>query len=54
MTKIFSTEDGNLDTSIRIVKERTYSDVDLSLSSRTSTDGDVFKKTDAASVKQAH
>ena len=53
MTKIFSTEDGNLDTSIRIVKERTYSDVDLSLSSRTSTDGDVFKKTDAASVKQA-
>ena len=53
MAKRFSTEDGKLDTSIRVVKERDYSDLDLSLSSRTSTDGDVFKKTDAASVKQA-
>lgn len=53
MAKIFSTEDGKLDTSIRVVKEREYSDIDLSLSARTSTDGDVFKKTDAASVKQA-
>lgn len=53
MAKIFSNEDGKLDTSIRVVKEREYSDVDLSLSARTSTDGDVFKKTDAASVKQA-
>jgi phage baseplate assembly protein W len=53
MAKIYSTEDGNLNTSIRIVKEREYSDVDLSLTARTATDGDVFKKTDAASVKQA-
>lgn len=53
MAKIYSTEDGNLNTSIRVVKEREYSDIDLTLSSRTSTDGDVFKKTDAASVKQS-
>ena len=53
MAKIYSTEDGNLNTSIRIVKEREYSDIDLSLTARTATDGDVFKKTDAASVKQA-
>ena len=53
MAKIFSTEDGKLDTSIRVVKERQYSDIDLSLEARTNTDGDVFKKTDAASVKQA-
>lgn len=53
MAKIYSTEDGNLNTSIRVVKEREYSDIDLSLTARTATDGDVFKKTDAASVKQA-
>jgi len=53
MSKIFSTEDGNLNSSIRVVKEREYSDIDLSLGARTSTDGDVFRKTDAASVKQA-
>jgi len=53
MSKIFSTEDGNLNSSIRVVKERVYSDIDLSLDARTSTDGDVFRKTDAASVKQA-
>lgn len=53
MSKIFSTEDGNLSSSIRVVKERVYSDIDLSLDARTSTDGDVFRKTDAASVKQA-
>lgn len=53
MSKIFSTEDGNLNSSIRVVKKREYSDIDLSLDARTSTDGDVFKKTDAASVKQA-
>lgn len=53
MSKIFSTEDGKLNSSIRVVKERLYSDIDLSLDARSSTDGDVFKKTDAASVKQA-
>lgn len=53
MAKIFSTEDGNLNKSIRVKREREYSDIDLSLSARTETDGDVFKKTDAAAVKQA-
>lgn len=53
MAKIFSTEDGNLSSNTRVVKTRDYSDIDLSLDARTSTDGDVFKKTDAASVKQA-
>lgn len=53
MAKLFSTEDGNLSTSIRITRERLYSDIDLSLEARTSTDGDVYKKTDAAAVKQA-
>ena len=45
--------DGNLSNSNRVVKERLYSDIDLTFFARTSTDGDVFKKTDAASVKQA-
>jgi phage baseplate assembly protein W len=53
MAKIFSTEDGNLSTSLRVTKERKYSDIDLSLSARTSTDGDVYRKTDASAVKQA-
>ena len=53
MSTIFSTEDGDLNKSIRVVKEREYSDIDLSLGARTSTDGDVFRKTDAASVRQA-
>lgn len=53
MSKVFSTEDGNLSSDIRIVKERVYSDVDLSLEARTTSDGDVYKKTDAAAVKQS-
>ena len=48
-----SNEDGDLSYSKRVTKERIYSDIDLTLGARTSTDGDVFKKTDAASVKQA-
>tara|TARA_R110000868_G_scaffold30953_4_gene113908 strand:+ start:20739 stop:21329 length:591 start_codon:yes stop_codon:yes gene_type:complete len=46
-------EDGNLSFSQRVTKERVYSDIDLSLGARTATDGDVFRKTDLASVKQA-
>ena len=53
MAKIFSREDGNLSTSIRIVKDRVYSDIDLSFFARTSTDGDIYRKLDAAAVKQA-
>jgi len=53
MAKIFSREDGDLSTSIRIVKDRVYSDIDLSFFARTSTDGDIYRKLDAAAVKQA-
>ena len=53
MSKIFSTEDNNLDQSIRVQRERKYSDLDLAFDARTATDGDLYKKTDAAAVKQA-
>jgi phage baseplate assembly protein W len=59
MSKVFSNEDGNLSESIRVVREREYSDVDLSLSARTSEfgytddDGDILKKRDANAVKQS-
>jgi phage baseplate assembly protein W len=53
MSKIFSTEDNNLDQSIRVQRERKYSDLDLVFDARTTTDGDLYKKTDAAAVKQA-
>lgn len=53
MAKVFSTEDGNLNGSVRVIKERQYSDLDLSFAARTVTDGDVYRKTDAAAVKQA-
>jgi len=58
MAKILSNEDGNLSNSARVVRERDYSDVDLSLDARTaptytSGDGDILRKLDAASVKQA-
>jgi phage baseplate assembly protein W len=52
MARVFSQEDGNLNTK-PIVTSRTkvYSDVDLSFAKKAN--GDIFKKTDAASVKQA-
>ena len=51
-TRVFSTEDGNLNTvSINTSRTRQYSDIDLSFSTRPN--GDVYKKTDAAAVKQA-
>ena len=53
MAKVFSNEDGNLNSSVRVVKTRQYSDMDLSFAARTVTDGDIYKKTDAAAVKQA-
>lgn len=46
-------EDGKLDNSTRVAKIRKYSDFDLTLTARTATDGDIFKKTDAQAVKQA-
>ncbi len=53
MAKIFSAEDGNLSTSVRVVRERLYSDFDLTFEANTTSGGDLYKKTDAASVKQA-
>ena len=53
MAKIFSAEDGNLSTSVRVVRDRLYSDFDLTFEANTTSGGDVYGKTDAASVKQA-
>jgi len=52
MTKIYSQEDGNLNTKPIITsRKNVYKDIDLSFAKRPS--GDVYKKTDAAAVKQA-
>jgi hypothetical protein len=53
MAKILSTEDGNLQgASLTTSRSRLYSDFDLSFAVNTSS-GDIFKKKDAAAVKQA-
>lgn len=50
--KYFSTEDGNLETAILIgSREKVYSDIDLSFTKKPS--GDVYKKREAAAVKQS-
>jgi len=52
MAKAFSIEDGNLQNKPIITsKTITYKDVDLTF--EKSTSGDVYKKSDAAAVKQA-
>lgn len=53
MAKLLSTEDGNL-TSKSLVSStnQTYSDIDLTLELNETT-GDIYRKKDAASVKQA-
>lgn len=52
MAKVFSVEDGNLSkVSIVTSRKREYKDIDLSFNRRTT--GDIFKKTEAAAVKQA-
>lgn len=56
MAKVFSSEDANLDTSVRVTRKRLYSDIDLSLNANIISEeglGDIYKKTDAAAVKQA-
>lgn len=56
MSKVFSNEDTNLSSSIRVVKDRVYSDIDLTLNPNIISEsgkGDIYKKTDAASVKQS-
>jgi len=52
MAKAFSIEDGNLSNKT-IITSRTklYKDIDLSFAKKLS--GDIFKKTDAAAVKQS-
>ncbi len=53
MAKILSAEDGNLQgASLTTSRSRLYSDFDLSFAVNTSS-GDIFKKKDAAAVKQA-
>src|SRR6056300_1764517 len=49
--KAFSTEDGNLSTSIITTRNKKYTDIDLTFTPRPS--GDVYKKVDAAAVKQS-
>jgi len=52
MARVFSQEDGNLNTrSIITSRSKDYTDIDLTFENKPS--GDVYKKTDAASVKQA-
>ncbi len=52
MAKVFSIEDGNLNTkSIRSSLTKTYKDIDMSFERKPS--GDIYKKEDAAAVKQA-
>ena len=56
MAKVFSNEDANLANSSRVVRERGYSDIDLTLNANIiseSDKGDIYKKLDAASVKQS-
>ena len=52
MARVFSLEDGNLSKKpITTSQTRTYTDIDLSFKKKNN--GDLFKKTDAESVKQA-
>jgi len=50
-TRVISTEDGNLTSSIITAREKSYSDIDLLFAAKTN--GEVYAKKDAASVKQA-
>ena len=49
--KAFSIEDGNLSASIVTTRSKKYSDIDLTFTAKPS--GDVYKKIDAAAVKQS-
>ena len=52
MARVFAQEDGNLSTRpITTSRTTSYTDVDLTFANKTN--GEVFKKTDAAAVKQA-
>ena len=52
VTRAFAVEDGNLSTrSLITTRNKLFSDIDLTFTNRPS--GDLYKKTDAAAVKQA-
>jgi phage baseplate assembly protein W len=52
MSRVFAQEDGNLSNrSIITSRSKQYTDIDLTFAAKTT--GDVYKKTDAAAVKQA-
>lgn len=52
VARAFAIEDGNLNsTSVNVARTRTYKDIDLTFAKRP--DNDVYKKTDAAAVKQS-
>lgn len=52
MSRVFAQEDGNLNVlPITTSRVKAFSDIDLTFAAKPS--GDVFKKTDAAAVKQA-
>lgn len=51
MARAYAAEDGDLNTSLVSTRNQNYTDIDLSFSAKPS--GDVYKKVDAAAVKQA-
>ena len=52
MARVFAQEDGNLSTRpITTSRTTSYTDIDLTFTNKAS--GDIFKKTDAAAVKQS-
>ena len=51
VTKAFSVEDGNQNSSLLTSRNKKYSDIDLLFANKIS--GDIFKKVDAAAVKQS-
>ena len=52
VTRAFAVEDGNLNTASLITsRTKVYSDIDLTFAKKPS--GEIYKKTDAAAVKQA-
>lgn len=49
--RVLSREDGNLETSIILTRSRNYIDIDLTFEPKAN--GDIYKKKDAAAVKQS-
>lgn len=49
--KVLSIEDGNLETSIIVSRTKKFSDIDISFTAKPS--GEIYKKLDAAAVKQS-